>query len=176
MRITPRALGEDEDALAMPQHLLRRAAKRLPRAARVGAVDEHGPAEGHEPAEKGHAFEARFGGHGTPGREDAREEQDVQLALVVPDDDAGAGGAEVVFSRDDVEGYAGGVAHDEGEGAGGEVLGEAVGAEGAEEEGDEDAVGGAEDEGGVGGEDAGVEGEAGEGGMGEGGEGVEGWG
>lgn len=117
------AFGEDEDALAVGQHLGRGAGEGLAGGLAVGAVDEDGAAEGHEPAEERHALEGGFGGDGAIGGKDAGEEEDVEFGLVVADNDAGAGVGEVVFARDDVEGYAGCVAHGEGEGAGGEVLG-----------------------------------------------------
>ncbi|KAL8895684.1 MAG: hypothetical protein Q9207_008067, partial [Kuettlingeria erythrocarpa] len=169
-RITPRALGEDEDALPVPEHLLRGAGEGRARGDGVGAVDEHGAGEGHEPAEEGDPFQRRLGRDGAVGGEDVREQEDVEFGLVVPDYDAGARGGEVARARDDGEADVGGVGHDEGEGPGGEVLGEAVAVGEAQDEGNEDAVGGAEEEGEVGGEDAGGEGRAGD----EGREGVEG--
>lgn len=105
------ALGEDEDALSMCQHLIGGAGESLTCAPAVGAVDEDGAGKGHEPAEEGDGLEARFGGDGAVGREDAGEEEDVEFGLVVADDDGGTGGREVVFAGEDAEGDAGGVAH-----------------------------------------------------------------
>lgn len=91
------------------------------------------------------------------GREDGAEQQHVELALVVGDEDGGAGG-EVGPAGDDVEAHAGEEQHRVFEGARDGVLGaEVVGGQ-AEEEGGEDAVGGAEEEAEVGGEEAGEEG------------------
>ncbi len=154
----------------MPQHLLRGAGEGGAGGDGVGAVDEDGAREGHEPAEEGDPFQGRLGRDGAVGGEDVREQEDVEFGLVVPDYDAGPGGGEVVRAGDDGEADVGRVRHGEGEGPRGEVLGEAVAVGEAEEEGDEDAVGGAEEEGEVGGEDAGREGGAGD----EGREGVEG--
>lgn len=117
------SLGEDEDALFVRQHFGRGAGESLAGGLAVGAIDEDGAAEGHEPSQKGDAFERGFGGDGTVGWEDAGEEEDVEFGLVVAHDDAGAGIGEVVFAGDDVARYTGCVAHCEGEGAGGEVLG-----------------------------------------------------
>ena len=157
----PGPLGENEHALPVLAHLLRRALERLNRRVPVRAVDEDGPRQRHEPAQKRRFLQARFRGHGAVLREDGREQQDVERGLVVPDQDHGARG-EVLGPGHNLEFHAGGVPHGVVEGAGGGPLADAMVADGAEVEGGEHAEGGAEEEGGVGGEGAGVEGGVGE--------------
>ena len=66
---------------------------------------------------------------------------------------------ELAVGGRDVEGDAGGIAHDEGKRAGRGPLREAMEGEGAEGKGGEDAIDSADEEGGVGGETAGGEGD-----------------
>ena len=54
VRITPRTLGEDENALPLLPHLRRSLIECRVRGSRVGPVDKDGARERHEPAEKGH--------------------------------------------------------------------------------------------------------------------------
>ena len=54
----------------------------------VGAIDEHGAGERHEPAEKGHEAEGAFGRHAAVWGKDGAEEEDVEFGLVVPDQHA----------------------------------------------------------------------------------------
>lgn len=150
LRITPRPLRKDKHGLPLPPHLLRRLLKRLERILPITAIDEHGPAERHEPAQEGNEFKGGFGGDAAVGREDGAEEEDVEFGLVVADYDAGAG-VKVFGAGDDGEADTGGDTHDMVEGAGGEVLGKAVVATEAEDEGNDNAVGSAEKEGEVGG-------------------------
>ena len=138
---------------------------------RVGAVDEHGAGEGHEPAEKGDEAERALGRDAAVGGEDCAEEEDVEFGLVVRDLDAGPR-AQVLPARHDVEADARGQGHGVVEGARDSPLADAVLADEAEADGGEDAVGGAEDQGAVGGEEAGVEGGGWDGEVGEGEEGA----
>lgn len=171
--MTPRSLRENEHALPLPPHLLRRRIECLNSGLAIRPIDEHRPTERHEPAQEGHILQTRFRSHGAVFGENGGQQQHVQSALVVSDQHARPRG-EVFGALDDVESDPRGESHGVVEGAGGGPLGDAVAAEQAEEEGGEDAVGGAEDEGAVGGEDAGVEG--GEGVEGEGREEVEAYG
>ena len=157
LSITPRALGENEHALPLPLHLPRRALKRLDRARPVPTINKHRPRQRHEPAQKRRPRQRRLGRDAAVLWENGREQQHVELGLVVTDQHAGAR-AEVLAALDDVAGDAGCEGHGVVEGAGGGPLRDAVVAEEAEGEGGEDAVEGAEDEGAVGGEEAGVEG------------------
>ncbi len=169
--ITPRALGEDENALPLLPHLRGRLVERGVRGGGVGPVDEDGAREGHEPAEEGHEAEGALGRDAAVGGEDGAEEEDVELGLVVPDQHARSR-AQVLLARDDFEPDARRQGHGVVEGARDGPLADAVLADEAEGEGGEDAVGGAEDEGAVGGEEAGVEGGGGDGEVGEGEEGA----
>ena len=169
--ITPRALGEDEDALPLLAHLGGGLVERGVGGGGVGAVDEDGAAEGHEPAEKGHEAEGALGGDAAVGGEDGAEEEDVEFGLVVPDQHAGSR-AQMVLPGDDFEMDARGPGHGVVEGAGDGPLADAVLADEAEGERGDDAVGGAEEQAAVGGKEAGVEGGGGEGEVGEGEEGA----
>lgn len=141
------------------------------RGGRVGAVDEHGAGEGHEPAKEGHEAEGTLGGDAAVRGEDSAEEEDVEFRLVVPNQHARSR-VEVLLARDDVEADARGQGHGVAESARDGPLADAVLADEAQSEGGEDAVGGAEDEAAVGGEEAGVEGGGGDGEVGEGEEGA----
>lgn len=169
--VTPRALWEDENALPLLPHLRGRFIKRRVRRGRVGAIDEDGARERHEPAEKGHEAEGAFGRDAAVGREDGAEEEDVEFGLVVPDQHARPR-AQILLPCDDFKAYARRPAHGVVEGSGDGPLADAVLADEAEGEGGEDTVGGAEDEAAVGGEEAGVEGGGGDGEVGEGEEGA----
>jgi hypothetical protein len=160
LRVRPRPFGEDEDVLPVLPHFPRGAFERLHRLAPIHAVDEHGPAQCHKPAQNRDVAQTLLRRHGRVFRERLAEQKNVQLCLVVADNDDGAIGVEEqAVGRRDGEADAGGIAHGEGEGVGGGPLGEAVEGEGAEDEGGEDAVGRAEDEGGVGREAARGEGD-----------------
>ncbi len=76
----------------MRQHFGRGAREGLTGGLAVGAVDEDGAGEGHEPAQDRNALEGGFGGDGAVRGEDVGEEEDVEFGLVVADDDARAGG------------------------------------------------------------------------------------
>lgn len=153
----PGPLRKDKNTLPHFPHLRRRGLKRLQRTDPVRAIDKHGPAQAHEPAQEGDIAQGGLGGDGAVAREDGPEEEHVERGLVVADEDHGPRG-EVLGAGDDVEADAGGEPHGEVEGAGGGPLRDAVVAEEAEVEAREDAVGGAEEEAGVGGEAAGEEG------------------
>ena len=142
--ITPRALGEDEDALPLLPHLRGRLVKRRVRGGGVGAVDEDSTGEGHEPAEEGHEAQGALGRHAAVGGEDGAEEEDVEFGLVVPDQHARSR-AEMVLARDDFEMYARRPGHGVVESSGDGPLADAVLADETEGEGGEDAVCGAED-------------------------------
>ena len=128
------ALGEDEDALAGSTHLVRGAGEGEEGLVFVGAVDEDGAREDHEPAEEGDPFEGALGRHAAVVWPDGAEEEDVERGLVVADQDGRTHGVEVFGAGDDFEAGVGCVAHGPFEGAGGGPLGEAVVAEEAEEE------------------------------------------
>lgn len=136
----------------------------------IGAIDEDGAAERHEPAEKGHEAEGAFGGDAAVGGKDGAEEEDVEFGLVVPYQHAGSRG-QVFLAGDDFEMDARGPGHGVVESAGDDPLADAVFADETEGQGGKDAVGGAEEEAAVGGEKAGVEGGGGDGEVGEGEEG-----
>ena len=156
-RIAPRALREDEYALPGAVHLLRRILKRLDRPSLVCSVDKHRPTECHEPAQKGYLFEAGFGRHGAVRRENRAQEQDVEFALVVADDDARPC-AQIFFALDDFEAHARRSPHGVFEATSDKVLGDTMISKRAQDDGDKDAIGSAEDKGGVGREAASVEG------------------
>ena len=170
--ITPRAFREDEDALPLLPHLRGGLVERRVRGGGVGAVDEDGARERHEPAEEGHEAQGALGRHAAVGGEDGAEEEDVEFGLVVPDQHARSR-VEVLPARDDFEMDPRRPGHGVVEGAGDRPLADAVLADETEGEGGEDAVCGAEDEAAVGGEEAGVEGCGGvDGEVGEGEEGA----
>ena len=110
----------------MLSHLPGGTLKRLHSLTPIHAIDEHRPAQTHEPAQKGHAGETFLRGHGAVFGKDGAEQEDVEFGLVVADDHHGAFGSEVFSSFDDDEADSSGVAHDEVEGAGDGPLGEAV--------------------------------------------------
>ena len=141
------------------------------RRGRVGAIDEDGAGERHEPAEKGHEAEGPFGRDAAVRREDGAKEEDVEFGLVVPNQHARPR-SQILLPRDDFEVDARRPAHGVVEGSGDGPLADAVLADETEGEGGEDAVGGTEDEAAVGGKEAGIEGGSWDGEVGEGEEGA----
>ena len=136
----------------------------------IGAIDEDGAAERHEPAEKGNEAEGAFGGHAAVRGEDGSEEEDVEFGLVVPYQHTRPR-TQMFLPRDDFKMYARGPSHGVVKGSRDHPLADSVLAEETEGQGDEDAVGSAEEQTAVGGEQAGVEGCRGDGEVGEGEEG-----
>lgn len=141
--VASRALGEDEDALAVVAHFVGGAVERLDGRLAVGAVDEHGAGEGHEPAQDGHMAQGLLGRDAAVGREDGAQHQHVQLRLVVRDEDGGPRG-EVFVAGDDLELHAGGAAHDPLEAARGGPLRDAAVADQTEDDRGDYPVGSAE--------------------------------
>ena len=160
--ITSGPFRKDEDGLPLPLHFLRRAFKSLDGTFPIRSVDENGPAERHEPAEKRNGDQTFLGRDAAIFREDGTQHQDIQFGLMIPDQDARSR-IQVLFPLHNLKSDARREGHGEFESARGGPLRDAVFAHEAEDEGGEDAVDGAEDEGAVGGEEAGVEGGAGEG-------------
>ena len=171
IRITPRALRENENTLPLPPHLPRGGLKCFHRAFAIRPVNEHSPTQRHEPAQKRHSCQTALRSHTAEFRKYSPQQQDIQLRLMIANQHARSR-IQILFALHDFEPYTCCESHGILKSAGGGPLGDAVVAEGAEEEGGEDAVDGAEDEGAVGGEEAGVEGGAGD--VEEGGEGEEG--
>ena len=148
--ITAGPFRKNEHALTLLAHLRGRTRKGPQRGGAVGAVDEDGAAEGHEPAEEGHALEALLRRDGAVPWEDGGQEEHVQRGLVVADED-GRARAQVLLPGEDLERYAGEDGHAVLEGAGGGPLRGAVGGQDQQREGGEDPVRGAEEEREVGG-------------------------
>ena len=159
--VTPGTLGKDEDALTVIAHFLGGAVERLDGSFAVGAVNEDGAGEGHEPAEEGDVAEGFLSRDAAVGREDGAKHEDVEFGLMVPDEHGGPGG-QVFGALDHVEAHAGGVAHNPFEAARGGPLGNAAVAGETEHNGGYHAVGGAEEERAIGGKTAGDKGGAGD--------------
>lgn len=153
LRVTPRSLGEDEHALLLGLHLPRRTVERLDSRLTVRAIDEHGAGQRHEPPQEGHPLQRLLRRDAAVRREDGAQHQHVQLGLVVPDEDGGAG-AQVLLALDDLELHAGRVPHHPLEAARRGPLRHAAVPGEAEDDGGDDAVGRAEEEGAVRGEAA----------------------
>lgn len=125
IRVAARALGEDEDTLAMVAHLIGSTIESLDGRFAVGTINEDGAREGHEPAEEGNMFEGLLGRDAAVRREDVAEHEHIQFGLVVSNEDGGPG-VQVFSAFDNVEAHAGGVAHNPLETARGGPLGDAA--------------------------------------------------
>lgn len=140
------ALREHVDTLAAVADLVGGAAHLLAGVLAVGAVEEDGAAQGHEPAEEGDALERGLGRHAAVLGEHAAKHEHVELGLVVGDENGGADLFEVALGVLDFKGHAGGQAHEELEAAGDGPLRELAIADSAEDDGGDDAVERAGDE------------------------------
>lgn len=86
--VASRSLGEHENALALRLNSLGGTAHRRPSILAIGAVNEDGAAETHEPAEKGVAAQLTLGGHAAVLREHTAQHQHIELCLVVGNKDS----------------------------------------------------------------------------------------
>lgn len=108
--VTPRSLGEDEHALSVPAHLLRRTVKRLHRRLAVGPINENRPRQRHEPPQEGDMLQGLLRRDAAVRREDVAQHEHVELGLMVADEDRRPRG-EVLGTLDNVELHAGCIPH-----------------------------------------------------------------
>lgn len=160
IRVTPRALGEDEHTLAVSLHFHNSTVKSLHSSLAVRAVDEHSPREGHEPAKEGDIAQRLLRCDTAVGRENSAQHQDVQLRLVISDED-GRPGREVLLTLDNIKLDTGGEAHHPLETAGRGPLRDSAVANESENDGSDHTVRGTQEQRAISGQTAGDEGSAG---------------
>ena len=152
--ITPGALGENEDTLAMDAHLIHGSVESLHGRLTVSAVDKDSSRKRHKPAQEGHIPQRLLRRHTAVGRENRAQHEHIQFGLVVANEDGRAGGEEL-FALDNVEGDAGGEAHHPFEAASGGPLGDTAVAGEPEDDGGNYAVGSAQEKRAISGQTAG---------------------
>lgn len=149
--VTPRALGENEHALAVSLHLIHGAVKGLHGSLAVCTVNKYSSGKSHEPAQEGDIAQRLLRRDTAVRREDLAQHEHIKLGLVVTNKDSRPG-SEVLLALDDVELDAGGDTHHPLETAGSGPLGDTAIADEAEDDGGDHTVDRTQEQGAIGGE------------------------
>lgn len=151
------ALGKHEDALALGLDLMGSTLHGVASVLAVLAIDEDGPAQGHEQAEERYTLERSLCGDTAVLGEHGAQRKDVELGLVIADEDGRASSAQHILRILGVEVDARGEAHNQTEDPPCGPLSILLLADEGEEEGEPGAEDGGTEQTDVGGERAGGE-------------------